>query len=135
VTRLSDNQVEVQVGRLRVRAKLDELGVDSETDEKPLDLKDETTKSKAPTLHESPPLELDLRGMAADEAIDMLDRRLDAAYLVGMPYVRIVHGKGTGKLRTAIREALRDNDYIASFEPGKRGEGGDGVTVARIKIA
>jgi len=135
VTRLSDNQVEVQVGRLRVRAKLDELGVDSETDEKPLGLKDETTKSKAPTLHESPPLELDLRGMAADEAIDMLDRRLDAAYLVGMPFVRIVHGKGTGKLRTAIREALRDNAYIASFEPGKRGEGGDGVTVARIKIA
>jgi DNA mismatch repair protein MutS2 len=135
VTRLSENQAEVQVGRLRVRARLDELAMDSETGEITSGLKDATAKFKAPTLHESPPLELDLRGMAADEAIDMLDRRLDAAYLVGMPYIRIVHGKGTGILRTAIREALRDNDYIASFEPGKRGEGGDGVTVARIKIA
>jgi DNA mismatch repair protein MutS2 len=135
VTSLSEYQAEVQVGRLRVRARLDELAMDSEAGENASSLKDATAKPKAPTLHQAPPLELDLRGMTADEALEMLDRRLDAAYLVGMPYIRIVHGKGTGKLRTAIREALRDNDYIASFEPGKRGEGGDGVTVARIKIA
>ncbi len=135
VTGLSENQVEVQVGRLRVRARLDEVTMDPDHGERSSGSGEAKRTTRVPTRSEPPPLELDLRGMAADEALDMLDRRLDAAYLTGLPYVRIVHGKGTGKLRAAIREALQDNDYITSFEPGKRGEGGDGVTVVRIKIS
>ena len=49
-----------------------------------------------------------------------------------MPWVRIIHGKGTGKLREAVRKALRKNQHVASWEEGKDGEGGAGVTVAKL---
>ena len=61
-----------------------------------------------------------------------LDTYLDKAYLAGMPFVRIIHGKGTGKLRQEVRAALKENAQVASFEEGHPNEGGDGVTVARI---
>jgi DNA mismatch repair protein MutS2 len=47
-------------------------------------------------------------------------------------FVRIVHGKGTGKMRDAVRKALKENSYVASFEEPKDGEGGSGVTVAKM---
>ena len=132
VTSLSEAHAEVQVGRLRVRARLDELTAKAETKE-PAIKKTKRAASTVTSLREPPPLELDLRGMPVDEALEVLDRRLDASYLAGMPYIRIVHGKGTGKLRTSIRAALKDNSYVASFAPGERGEGGDGVTVVRLR--
>jgi DNA mismatch repair protein MutS2 len=81
----------------------------------------------------APPLELDLRGRTTEGALEELERRLDAAYLAGMPYVRVIHGKGTGKLRQVIREWLRSNRYVEAFEAGTPAEGGDGVTVVRVK--
>jgi DNA mismatch repair protein MutS2 len=84
------------------------------------------------TVSDVPPLELDLRGRPADEALDELDRRLDAAYLAGLPFIRVIHGKGTGRLRQAIREFVRSNPYVASFESGLESEGGDGVTVVKL---
>jgi DNA mismatch repair protein MutS2 len=77
-------------------------------------------------------MELDLRGQRADDALDALERYLDAAYLAGLPFVRIIHGKGTGKLRQAVREALGQNPSVRSFESGGDKEGGDGVTVAKL---
>lgn len=50
-----------------------------------------------------------------------------------LPWVRIIHGKGTGKLRTVVREALSEHAHVVSFEAGKRTEGGEGVTVANIR--
>ena len=55
-----------------------------------------------------------------------LDRYLDSAFLAQLPWVRIIHGKGTGKLREAVREVLSSNSYVRSWEEGKDGEGGDG---------
>ena len=81
-----------------------------------------------------PPLEIDLRGLAADELLEELEQRLDASYLAGVPFLRIIHGKGTGRLRQAVRQALRNSPYVTSFEAGTEGEGGDGVTVARIAV-
>ena len=83
----------------------------------------------------APPLDLNIRGRTVEEGLEELERRLDAAYLAGMPFVRVIHGKGTGRLREAIRQALKDNPYVSSFEPGKAGEGGDGVTVVRLAIS
>ena len=83
---------------------------------------------------ESPGLELDLRGQTTEEAVPRLDRFLDDAYLAGLPWVRIIHGKGTGALRAAVRGALRAHPLVASYEAGKAGEGGDGVTVARLTV-
>ena len=78
-------------------------------------------------------MELDLRGLRADEAIDRLGDYLDAAYLSQMPFVRIIHGKGTGKLREAVHKALQANGHVAGYELGGEGEGGEGVTVVKFK--
>ncbi len=86
----------------------------------------------ASSLLASPGIELDLRGQRADDALDALERYLDSAYLVGLPWVRIIHGKGTGKLRLAVREALNQNPHVKSFESGGEKEGGEGVTVAKL---
>jgi DNA mismatch repair protein MutS2 len=78
-------------------------------------------------------MQLDLRGQRADEALEALDRYLDSAYLAGLPFVRIIHGKGTGRLRDVVRQALGVNPHVRSYEPGSQQEGGDGVTVAKLK--
>ncbi len=83
-------------------------------------------------LPPSPGLEVDLRGLMAEDALDKLDRYLDKAYMAGMPWVRIIHGKGTGKLRQVVREALKDHPNVTSFEEGGEKEGGEGVTVAKL---
>jgi len=134
VTDLGESKAEVQIGRLRVRAGLNELSLDREPgqEKKAKEKRIETTRTAALPAT-APPLELQLRGQTVDEALEVLERCLDAAYLAGMPFIRVVHGKGTGKLRQAIRAALRDNRYVAYFEPGSAGEGGEGVTVVRLK--
>jgi DNA mismatch repair protein MutS2 len=140
VTSLGEDEVEIQVGALRVRTSLSEVEPvrKDEAEEPPAKRKvrqksvpdsQKNTGLKTP----SPGIELDLRGQRADDALDQLDRYLDAAYLAGLPFVRIIHGKGTGKLRQAVREALGAHPHIRSFEPGGIGEGGDGVTVAKLK--
>ncbi len=133
ITGLNPEQVEVQVGRLRVRARLDDLASLGEDEPAPEHRQSGIRESSmGKGIATAPPLELDLRGRTVDEGLEELDRRLDAAFLAGMPFVWVIHGKGTGRLREAIRLALRDNPYVASFEPGKAGEGGDGVTVVRL---
>jgi DNA mismatch repair protein MutS2 len=77
-------------------------------------------------------MELDLRGQNSEDALDRLETYLDKAYLAGMPFVRIIHGKGTGKLRQVVRDALRGHPHVRSFEDGGEKEGGEGVTVAKI---
>lgn len=77
-------------------------------------------------------MELDLRGMRADEALDAMENYLDTAYLAGMPFVRIIHGKGTGKLRQVVRQALSQHPHVKSYEAGGEKEGGEGVTVVKF---
>jgi DNA mismatch repair protein MutS2 len=79
-------------------------------------------------------LELDLRGERAEDALDRLDRYLTDAFSSGLPFVRIIHGKGTGRLRQVIREALKQSSMISRFDSGMDNEGGEGVTVAHIKL-
>ena len=78
-------------------------------------------------------MELDLRGQRAEDALDAMDRYLESAFLAGLPFVRIIHGKGTGVLRQAVREVLHGHPHVASFESGQEKEGCDGVTVAKLK--
>ena len=86
-------------------------------------------------LPESPGIELDLRGQTTEEALEKLERYIDSAYLAGLPWVRIIHGKGTGKLRQAVRQALNGHPQVKSFELGGDKEGGEGVTVAKLLSA
>ncbi len=64
-----------------------------------------------------------------------LERYLDAAYLAGLPWVRIIHGKGTGRLRQAVRDELRRSPLVKSQEAGADSEGGEGVTIAKLALA
>lgn len=77
--------------------------------------------------------EIDLRGLMVDEALERVDKFLDDAVLAGLDQVRIIHGKGTGALRKAVTEALRHDRRVVSYRLGGVGEGGDGVTVAKLK--
>ena len=77
--------------------------------------------------------EINLIGKTTDEAIALLDKYLDDAYLAHLPSVRIVHGKGTGALRNAVQAHLRRLKYIKSFHLGEFGEGDAGVTIAEFK--
>ena len=79
------------------------------------------------------PSEIDLRGMMTDEAIAVLDRFLDTAMMGKLESVTIIHGKGTGAVRKAVREHLKRSRYIKSFRPGRYGEGEDGVTIVALK--
>jgi len=76
--------------------------------------------------------EIDLRGMDSVEAICVLDRYLDEAMRSNLQSVRIIHGKGTGTLRTAVQQSLRKNKFIKKFRLGVYGEGEDGVTIAEF---
>ena len=76
---------------------------------------------------------VDVRGQAADEALDQVVAALDRATLDGAPFLRIIHGHGTGRLKSVLREYLKASPYVAEFRPGDRAEGGDGVTVAKLR--
>ena len=135
VTELGGEQVEVQIGRLRVRARTSELALPGEVEDAPPagPKRYPGSEARLTVTPEPPPFELDLRGMTVDEALEELERRLDAASYSGLPFVRIIHGKGTGRLRQAIRESLRSNPYAATFQSGSDAEGGDGVTVVHLR--
>ncbi|MFQ5923337.1 MAG: endonuclease MutS2 [Anaerolineales bacterium] len=130
VTAIQGEKVEVQVGRLRVQARSLELGPPAE-----LPVRDQATSDPIGlrVTAEAPPLELYVRGQTVDEALEALERRLDAAFLAGMPSLKVVHGKGSGTLRRAIREELSRSPYVSSFRPGEPSEGGEGVTVAQFE--
>ena len=134
VTALGEEEAEVQIGVLRVRAKLPELvlkGAPTESEDEPSP--NAYDKSHATRRHQSPGIEIDLRGQRSEDALDTLSSYLERAYLAKLPWVRIIHGKGTGKLRNVVRSALDQNPHVTSFEAGKREEGGDGVTVAKLR--
>jgi len=130
VNSISGEEVEIQVGGVRIRSHLDELELNTSS---------ESTSSKTVVLSPVKPIdvatpgfELDLRGQRADDALDLLERHLDSAYLAGLPFIRIIHGKGTGRLRTVIRQALEHHPHVKSFEAGHDKEGGEGVTVVKL---
>jgi DNA mismatch repair protein MutS2 len=137
ITEMTNDHVEVQIGKLRVRTRPDELApisvIDAEEEERAGTVKRSRSDAVRKTsVGHAPPMELDVRGMVVDDALMELERRLDAAFLAGMPFVRVIHGKGTGRLRQAIRLSLENNPYTTSFEPGGAAEGGDGVTVVHL---
>jgi DNA mismatch repair protein MutS2 len=75
---------------------------------------------------------MDLRGLRVDEAVARVDTALNDAALDGVGLIRIIHGKGTGALRRAIREYLVDHPLVSTAVDGE-GPGGDGVTVAHLR--
>jgi DNA mismatch repair protein MutS2 len=79
--------------------------------------------------------ELMLIGRTTDEARDLVEKYLDDAFMAGVAHVRLVHGKGTGALRKAVRGLLAEHPLVESFRDGEAGEGGAGATVAALKVS
>lgn len=77
--------------------------------------------------------EINLIGMTVDEAIPVLDKYLDDAYLAHLPSVRVVHGRGTGALKAGVHRHLKKLKYVREFRLGDFGEGDTGVTIVTFK--
>jgi DNA mismatch repair protein MutS2 len=137
VTAIAEDEIEAQIGMLRIRARLSDVMRKGETTQviEPKKTISKKGKITLPETQDSPGLELDIRGQRVDEGLDALDRYLEKAYLAGLPFVRIIHGKGTGRLRESVRSVLGNNPHVARFEGGGRTEGGEGVTVAHLKTS
>jgi DNA mismatch repair protein MutS2 len=129
VSSVSGDEADVQVGRMRMRVKLVDLErVRAPKPEPVAEQEHVTYADRGP----APSMELDLRGLTTEEGIARVNEYLERAARGGLPFVRIIHGKGTGALRRAIRDAIKGNGVVKSFETGLEGEGGDGVTVVKL---
>ncbi len=123
-------EVQVQVGIMKINVPLKDLRTVAE--EQKAAEKTGTGRLMA-TKAQAVSRELDLRGFTVDEALYQVDKYLDDAILAGLPSVQLIHGKGTGALRAAIKDALAGHPLVKSYRLGEHGEGGTGVTVVEFK--
>ena len=128
-----DGVLQLQAGILRITAKQEEVRVvEGETQtQKAARQYIQRTEHKLRSLGAK--AEVDLRGMMTDEAVAALESFLDTAMLGKLETVTIIHGKGTGAVRNAVRTYLKRSRYVKAFRPGRYGEGEDGVTVVELK--
>ena len=119
-------EAEVQLGPARTRVRLSALELRAPPPTEPQEL--DVHVGAAP----SPGVQIDLRGCTVEEALERLDHHLDAASRAALPWVRIIHGKGTGALRRAVRDFLANHPLVSTHGAGGDREGGAGVTVARL---
>lgn len=133
VVDMHGSEATVQLGILKMKVSLDDMElVKANTPEKAKQ-QPKAAASLKRTRDENVRMELDLRGENLEEAIMEVDRFLDESFLSGFGQVYIIHGKGTGVLRTGIQQYLRKHSHVKSFRNGEYGEGGIGVTVAELK--
>lgn len=135
IIELDKDEAMVQVGTLRIRANLRELRKPTRGERK--ELKKRRVSAYEPENVQvakgaSPGLELDLRGARVEDAITRLENYIDAAYLAGLPFARIIHGKGTGALRRAVQERVQEHPLISKVTGAPPKEGGDGVTIIHL---
>ena len=126
-----DGTYQLQAGILKMTVKPDEVYLLEE--ENPYKVKSRPAHSGREMKMEATPMEVDLRGMDAVEAICTLSLYLDNAMRSGMKNVRIIHGKGMGVLRNAVHQELKKNKFIKTYRLGVYGEGEDGVTIAEFR--
>ncbi|MHB8077034.1 endonuclease MutS2 [Desulfosporosinus fructosivorans] len=127
----SNGEVLVQVGIMKVMVPLAELKLAQEEKKNPPKYSREASVGlqKAEGIR----TEVDLRGMLVEEGTYTLDKYLDDAILSGIGLVYVIHGKGTGAMRTGIQDFLRGHPHVRSFRIGEYGEGDSGVTVVELK--
>jgi DNA mismatch repair protein MutS2 len=123
------SEAEVQMGALRLRVNADNIERISKRK-----AAEERRDVIIPRLEDRPPVDrqLDMRGWRVEDALEQLDSYLNDAALSGLASVRILHGKGTGALRSAVRQQLAHHPLVKSYAPAAPQEGGDGVTVVSL---
>ena len=128
-----DGSLQLQAGILKISAKQDEVRVVEGETQAQKEVRRIVSRAQHTLRTAAVPSQVDLRGMMTDEAIAVLERFLDTAMMGKLETVTIIHGKGTGAVRSAVRTYLKRSRYVKSFRPGRYGEGEDGVTVAELK--
>jgi DNA mismatch repair protein MutS2 len=150
VNHIREDEAEVRVGSLRMREKLENLELVFEVSTasgspraKPDTLEARRRQAKTTEVHlhsdeqhgseSDARTELKLIGKKTDEAVELTDKFLDEAFLNGLTEVRIIHGHGTGALRRAITELLKDHPHVARFAAAPQDQGGAGATIVELR--
>ena len=141
LTAVEDGALDVQLGALRTRVRVEQIerlaprGVRASAGQadanRPLRGMHATAAS-LPKPPVDPGSKIDLRGQITDDALPIVDSFLDVAYRAGQQRLEVVHGKGTGALRRAVRDLLRSHPLVTSFESAEPKQGGDGVTIVNL---
>ena len=122
------NEVQVQIGNIKMNINIKDLSFPKEEPKKKtVSSFSSVSKSKSVST------ELNIIGLTVDEAIPIVDKFLDDSYLAKLEIVRIVHGKGTGKLKNGVHQFLKTNPHVKTYRMGTYGEGEMGVTVVTLK--
>ncbi len=128
-----DGSLQLQAGILKITAKQNEVRVVEGETASQKEARRIVARAQHTLRTAAVPSQVDLRGMMTDEAIAVLENFLDTAMMGKLETVTIIHGKGTGAVRNAVRTYLKRSRYVKSFRPGRYGEGEDGVTVAELR--
>ena len=133
VVSLDGKNAEIMLGSMKVRQPISALErVGKAKESRPTQTAASLARERQAATG-SMPVELDIRGKRVDEVQPIVDSYVNDAYLLGMPFVRVIHGKGTGALRTVVRELLKDSPAVSRAETAGPNEGGDGATVVHLR--
>ena len=128
-----NGMVEVRAGIMKTKVPLSGLCVPDKMDKRPAREPRRSSTRVQPDKSRKASMEINLLGYTVDEALAEVDKFLDSGMLRGQQTLYIIHGNGTGALRTAIQKHLRTHKAVKSFRPGRYGEGENGVTVVELK--
>ena len=133
VSELSDRDgyVTIQAGIMKLKVKLEDLSLNEKEELIKVNAQNYSARVKSVKSQSITP-EVDLRGQMVEEGLEKTDKYLDDAYLAGLKQVTIIHGKGTGALRSAVQNHLKGHPHVKSQRPGSFGEGDLGVTIVEL---
>jgi DNA mismatch repair protein MutS2 len=143
VEKIDGGNAEILAGSMRLREKLKDLkvvadqavavGTSASSTKKLANLQKQSGETKLDFDDESRGAELNIIGKTVAVAEDELDRFLDEAYLAGYQRIRIIHGMGTGALRSAVRAMLQGHPHVDKYTPAPQNQGGEGATIVELK--
>ena len=132
VVEFKNNNVFVKSGLLKTRVKLSDIMITDKPKKKPVKTQHNLYRTSS-RADKDVKTEIDMRGETVDEAIGELGLFIDRCVLNNIEEIRIIHGKGTGVLRTAVGDYLKTHPNVAEYRLGRYGEGENGVTIAKLK--
>lgn len=130
VLEIKNDILTLQAGLMKVTAKTDDVRL---ADVKPAAVPKTSTSIRPSSVTSRATAEVDLRGMTTDEAVGAMELFLDNAIITKLNSVTVIHGKGTGAVRSAVHQALKRNKQVKAFRLGRYGEGEDGVTLVELR--
>lgn len=129
--------LQVQVGMMKIRVKAEDLQLIIEGRQKKLRRRQKASRANYGKMYQSKAQNvsssIDVRGQNMEEAVYHVEKYIDDVFMAGLEEVTIIHGRGEGILRSAIRQSLKKNKHVEQFRRGGYNEGGEGVTIVKMK--